>query len=285
MARLQRKRFTESDDVRLVPRGRIDIVELDDQVVGLIQWDPGWRWSVDLKPTAGTQTCQFHHLGYAISGRLRVQMEDGIELELGPGDVFEIPPGHDAWVVGDEPYRSVDFEAMRNFARPKAASGRRVLGSIVMTDIVDSTARAVEVGPSRWRDLVSEHNKLAERVIEQHGGRLVKTTGDGVIGFFDSSERAVDTARTMVDALGQLAVSIRAAVETGEVELATDDVRGIAVHAAARMMAAGQPGDVVVSSTVRHLLDGSELAFEDYGIHDLKGLPGPRQLYRLVRPT
>jgi class 3 adenylate cyclase len=285
VARLQRKRFTESDDVRVVPRGRIDVVELDDQVVGLIQWDPGWRWSVDLKPTAGTQTCQFHHLGYAISGRLRVQMQDGVELELGPGDIFEIPPGHDAWVVGDEPYISVDFEAMRDFARPKQVSGRRSLGSLLITDIVDSTARAVEMGPGRWRDLVSQHNKLAERVIEQHGGRLVKTTGDGVIGFFDSSERAIDAARTLIGVLDKLKISIRAAVETGEMELANDDVRGIAVHAAARMMALAQPGEVVVSSTVRHLLEGTDLAFEDYGLHDLKGMPGQRQLYRLVRPT
>jgi class 3 adenylate cyclase len=271
--------------VRRVPRGRIDVVELDDRVVGRIQWDPGWRWSVDMQPTAGTDSCQYHHVGVSLSGRLHVQMKDGIELEIGPGDIFEIPPGHDAWVVGDEPYVSVDFEAMRDFARPQANSGRRVLGSVVMTDIVDSTARAVELGPGRWRDVVGQHNRVAERVIEQHGGRLVKTTGDGVIGFFDSSERAIDAARTMVDAVGQIGVEIRAAVETGEMELANDDVRGIAVHSAARMMSTAKPGDVIVSATVRQLLEGTHLIFEDYGLHDLKGLPGQRQLYLLVRAS
>ena len=90
--RLQRQRFSEARDVRTIPRGRIDVVELDDTVVGRMTYEPGWRWSVDIQPIAGTDTCQYHHLGVTLSGRLRAQMPDGTELEIGPGDLFEIPP-------------------------------------------------------------------------------------------------------------------------------------------------------------------------------------------------
>ena len=283
MARLQRRRFSESDDVRLIPHGKIDVVAMDDRVIGRMTYEPGWRWSVDVKPIAATQTCQFHHVGVTLSGRLRVQMEDGVELEIGPGEGFEIPPGHDAWVVGDEAWVSVDFEAMRAFARTQASPGRRVLSSILFTDIVDSTARAVTYGPARWGDMVGRHNEIAERVIDAHDGRLVKTTGDGVIGLFDSAERAVRAAAALGDAIGPLGISIRTAVHTGEVELTATDVRGVAVHAAARMMSVAEPGDVVVSATVRELVDGTDIDFDDHGLHQLKGLPGQRQLYRLAR--
>jgi class 3 adenylate cyclase len=283
VARLQRQRFSDSTDIREFPHGKIDVVELDDHVVGRMTYEPGWQWSVDIKPIAGTDSCQFHHFGVTLGGRLRVQMHDGVELELGPGEVFEIPPGHDAWVVGDEPWISVDFEAMRRYARPQTDSPRRVLASIVITDIVDSTARAVALGPTRWRELVSRHNQIAERLIDAHDGRLVKTTGDGVIALFDSAERAVRAAAALADAVGSLDISARGAVHSGEVELAPTDVRGVAVHAAARMMSVAQPGDVIVSATVRDLVDGTGLEFDDYGLHELKGLPGQRQLYRLVR--
>jgi class 3 adenylate cyclase len=281
VARLQRRRFDESEEVRVAGRGKVEIVELGDRVIARLVWEPGWRWSVDVKPIAGTQWCQSHHVGYAISGRLRVQMSDGVELELGPGEVFEIPPGHDAWVLGDEPYVTIDFEAMRGFARPQSESGRRTLASILMTDIVDSTAQAVAQGADAWRDTVSRHNEIAERVIVRHDGRLVKTTGDGVIGLFDSSERAIRAAVAIADSVRELDLRIRAAVHTGEVELSTGDVRGVAVHAAARMMALGGPDEVVVSSTVHDVVDGTGLEFDDFGVHELKGLPGRRQLYRL----
>ncbi|MGI8928829.1 MAG: adenylate/guanylate cyclase domain-containing protein [Candidatus Limnocylindrales bacterium] len=284
MARLQRRRFSESDDVRVIPHGRIDVVQLDDRVVGRMTYEPGWRWSIDVKPIAGTQACHFHHVGVTMSGRLRVEMQDGMEMELGPGEVFEIPPGHDAWVVGDEPWISVDFEAMRGYGTAPTDSGRRILSSILFTDIVDSTARAVAQGPGRWRELVSRHNEVAERVIDAHTGRLIKTTGDGVIALFDSAERATRAAAGLGDAIKPLDIEIRSAVHTGEVELAAGDVRGLAVHAAARMMATAKPGDVVVSATVRDLVDGTDLVFDDYGLHELKGLPGQRQLYRLVPP-
>jgi class 3 adenylate cyclase len=283
VARLQRRRFEDSDDVRITPRGRAELVELDDRVIARTIWQPGWRWSTDLKPIAGTQSCQFHHLGFAISGRVRIQTTDGVELEVGPGDVYEIPPGHDAWVVGDEPFISVDFEAMRGFARPQEAGARRSLVSILMTDIVESTAKAIELGSARWQDILSRHNEIAERTIDRHEGRLIKTTGDGVIGLFDSAERAVRAAVAIAQGVTQLGISIRAAVHTGEAELTAGDIRGVAVHQAARMMSLGGPDDVIVSSTVRDLVDGTDLLLEDFGMHELKGFTSPRQLYRIAR--
>ena len=283
MARLQRKRFSDPDDVRSVPNGRIDVVELDDRVVGRMTYEPGWRWSTDVKPIAGTESCQFHHVGVTLSGRLRVQMSDGTELEVGPGDVFELPPGHDAWVVGDEPWVSVDFEAMRAYGRAAPTSGRRALFSILFTDIVDSTALAVAHGPAGWRDLVSQHNEVSERVVDRHGGRLVKTTGDGIIALFDSAERAVRAAADLGDALRSIELRIRAGVHTGEVELAQSDVRGVAVHTAARIMALAEADEIWVSATTRDLVDGTGLEFEDRGRRQLKGIPGERQLFSLVR--
>lgn len=210
-------------------------------------------------------------------------MTDGTELEVGPGDVFEIPPGHDAWVIGDVPWVSVDFEAMRTYGKQKDAPDERVLASLVMTDIVDSTRRAAELGSARWRDLVSEHNRQAALAIDRQRGRLVKTTGDGVLAQFDGAERAVRGAAAVREAVRPLDLDLRIGVHTGELQVTADDVRGIAVHTAARIMAVAGPGEILVSATVMDLVDGSGLTFEDAGSHELKGLHGARQLYRLGR--
>lgn len=280
--RLQRRRFSESAEVRTHTRGRIDVVRLEDTVVGRMTYEPGWRWSVDVKPIAGTPSCQYHHLGVTLSGVIRVQMSDGTELEIGPGDVFEIPPGHDAWVVGDEPWVSVDFEAMRTFAKQRDAADELVLASIVFTDIVDSTRRAAEAVGDDWRNLVAEHNRKATAAIDRQRGRLVKTTGDGVLAQFDSAERAVRAAAAIRAAARELGLAIRGGVHTGEVELTGEDVRGVAVHIAARIMSAAGPDEILVSTTVRDLIDVTRVRFEDAGTHELKGLPGARQLYRLA---
>src|SRR3954452_20825310 len=257
MARLQRRRFDDSQDVRVTPGGRVEMVELDDRVVARITWQPGWRWSESMRPITGTQFCQSHHVGIVLQGTLRIQMADGVELEFHAGDVLEIPPGHDAWVVGDEPVVTVDFEAMRGFAK---ADGRvrRQLATVLMTDIVDSTAQAVALGPAKWRDVISRHNERAERSIAMNDGRMVKTTGDGVIGLFDSAESAVHAAVEIGAAVAPLGVQIRSAVHTGEIEMSANDVRGVVVHTVARMMALGDSGDVIVSTTVRDVLDGTD---------------------------
>lgn len=280
--RLQRRRFNEATDVRRFPHGHIDVVEMDDHIVGRMVYEPGWRWSSDIKPIAGGEACQFHHLGYTVSGRLRVQMPDGTELETGPDEVFELPPGHDAWVVGDEPWVAIDFEAMRTYAKRADATSERTLASIVITDIVDSTRLATQLGAERWREVIGEHNRRASSAIDRQRGRLVKTTGDGVLASFDSPERAIRGAVGIRQVARDLELAIRAGVHSGEVEASTDDLRGLAVHTAARIMAAAAPDEILVSATVMDLVDGSDLRFEDAGQHELKGLHGLRQLYRLV---
>ena len=284
MARLQRKRFSAPAEVRTFPRGKVDVVELDDVVVGRMTYEPGWRWSVDVKPIAGTDTCQFHHLGVVLSGRLRGAMADGPELEVGPGDVFEMPPGHDAWVVGDEPWVCVDFAAMRNYGRTAEHRGERILASILFTDIVDSTATAQRLGDGRWLDVVAGHNERIQFVLNRYSGRLVKTTGDGILALFDGAERAVRAAAALHQAVAGLDIQLRAGVHTGEVEILPGDARGVAIHAAARVMAIAQPGETLVSSTTRDLLDGTGLEFDDRGDHVFKGLPGTRAVFAL-RPV
>jgi class 3 adenylate cyclase len=280
--RLQRRRLSEPADVRQFPHGHIDIVEMDDHVIGRLVHEPGWRWSNDVKPIAGTEACMYHHLGYTVSGLLRVQMPDGTELEIGPEEVFEIPPGHDAWVVGDEPWVAIDFEAMRTYGKRQDSLTERSLASIVLTDIVDSTRVAAELGPVRWRDVIAEHNRKASGAIDRHRGRLIKTTGDGVLAVFDGAERAVRAAVSIRSVAIALGLEIRAGVHSGEVEVSADDIRGIAVHTAARIMAEAQPGEVLVSATVMDLVDGSGLQFEDAGLHELKGIAGQRHLFRLA---
>lgn len=283
MARLQRKRFSEPAEVRNFPRGRVDVVELDDVVVGRMSYEPGWQWSVDVKPIAGTDMCQYHHLGVTLSGRLRVEMPDGTELEIGPGDVFEIPPGHDAWVVGEEPWLSVDFAAMRNYGRTAEHRGERILASILFTDIVDSTATAQRLGDARWLDLIAAHNERVQFVLNRYSGKLVKTTGDGILALFDGAERAVRAAAALHDAIDALGIQLKAGIHTGEVEIVPGDVRGVAVHAAARVMALAGPGETLISGTTRDLLDVAGLEFEDRGNHEFKGLSGKRSVFALSR--
>jgi class 3 adenylate cyclase len=259
----------------------VDVVELDDVVVGRMSYEPGWRWSVDVKPVVGTDRCQNHHVGVTLSGRFRVEMVDGTELEVGPGDIFEFPPGHDGWVVGDEPWVSVDFAGMRNYGRTAERRGERILASILFTDIVNSTATAQQLGDTRWLELVAAHNERVQFVLNRYSGRLIKTTGDGVLAFFDGAERAVRAATALHKELAVLKIELRAGIHTGEVELVPGDVRGVAVHAAARIMALAASGETLVSGTTRELLDVTGLEFEDRGSHQFKGLPGERAVFAL----
>jgi class 3 adenylate cyclase len=280
---LRRKRFNSPDEVRTVEKGRIELVELGELTVGRAIFEPGWRWSEHVKPIVETDSCQVHHIGYVVSGRLQVEMTDGATIELAAGDTFEIPPGHDAWVVGDEPWVSVDYAGRRLFARSPKADSDRVLATVVFTDLSRSTETLRRLGDSRWRLLLAEHNQAARAEIERFAGREVQTTGDGFLVLFDSPARAVRGAAAMIDAAARLDLTARAAVHTGEVEHQGDEVRGIAVHATARILELAQPGEVLVSNTVRELLAGSGLEFEDRGEFELRGIEGRRSLSALVR--
>lgn len=282
MARLQRKHFEKPEEVRVIPNGRVDIVKLDDVVVGRMTFEPGWRWSVDVAPIAKTEHCGYHHMGYAVAGTMRVELEDGTMLDIRAGDAFEIPPGHDAWTVGDETCVQIDFAGMRNWGKPPDAISQRVLATIVFTDVVDSTATAAAVGDEAWRDLISKLHESAQSQMDRHRGRIIKSTGDGVFALFDGPGRAVRAAEGMCRDAAALGLQLRAGVHTGEVEHIAGDARGVAVHVASRVMSAAGPGTVFVSSTTRDLLTDADLRLEDAGQHELKGLNGLRQLFRLA---
>jgi class 3 adenylate cyclase len=282
MSRLQTKSIGEPDELRRFPNGQLEIYGMDDVVIGRTLFEPGWRWSVDVKPIAGTASCQYHHLGVCVRGRLGVRTDDGATMEVGPGMVFDIPPGHDGWVIGDDPWETYDFAGMRAFGRTIDPDDR-ILASILFTDVVDSTATAERMGDARWRETISTLNELCQSEVDRLRGRIIKKTGDGILALFDSSERAVRAAAACVDQAPRLGLALRAGVHTGEVELSPGDVRGLAVHVASRIMGLAGGGEVYVSGTTYELIGGSSVTFEDRGEHELKGVSGRRRAYRRVR--
>jgi pimeloyl-ACP methyl ester carboxylesterase len=155
----------------------------------------------------------------------------------------------------------------------------RVLATVLFTDIVDSTKRAAEAGDRRWRELIERHDELTRRQLDRFRGREIKTLGDGFLATFDGPARAIECACAIRDGVGPLGLHVRAGLHTGECELGGDDVRGMAVNIGARVGAAADPNEVLVSSTVKDLVVGAELEFVDRGEHDLKGVPGTWRLF------
>ncbi len=158
----------------------------------------------------------------------------------------------------------------------------RVLATVAFTDIVRSTELAAELGDARWRELIETHDSVARREVEAARGRLVKTTGDGILATFDGPARAIRAIRATQEALAAVGLPIRGGLHTGEVEVRGDDVGGIAVHIGARVAGLADAGEVLVSSTVKDLVAGSGLEFQDRGEHDLKGVPGAWRIYALT---
>ncbi len=281
--RLQSKDFDAPDEVRRFPNGVVRLVTLDETGVAHFALQPGWRWSTDVAPMAGTSSCNLRHVGYIISGTLAIRMDDGTEMILGPGKVYEIPPGHDAWVVGNESFEAIEFASAsaHDYGRSAEALGERVLSTILFSDIVDSTEKLEQLGDSAWVKLLREHNERIRRVIDRHHGRELATLGDGFLALFDGATRAALAAAQMDDAVNELGLRVRVGLHTGEVEISGGQARGVAVHAAARVAALAGPGDVLVSGTTHDLLDGSGLYFDSRGEHQLKGLSGPRPIFAL----
>lgn len=167
-------------------------------------------------------------------------------------------------------------------AWPVNPGRERIITTLLFTDIVGSTQHAAEVGDRRWADLLVRHHELVERELARHGGRRVCSTGDGVLATFDAPARAVRCALSLTQAVHALGLELRAGVHTGECELRSGTVSGLAVHIAARVQAAARPGQVLASRTVRDLVVGSGLAFADRGPHVLKGVPDDVSLFAVI---
>jgi pimeloyl-ACP methyl ester carboxylesterase len=176
------------------------------------------------------------------------------------------------------------LDEIEEFVTGQRHSGEvdRVLTTLLFTDIVASTRLAAERGERQWRDLLDTHDALVRRQLQRFRGREVKATGDGFLASFDGPARALKCAAAIVSGARQLGLDIRAAVHTGECEVRGQDLGGIAVHAAARILSTAGAGEVVASSTVKDLVAGSDLSFEALGEHQLAGLPGGWRLFRVV---
>jgi class 3 adenylate cyclase len=200
-----------------------------------------------------------------------------------PGAKFVELPGEDwpPW-AGDQAALLDEVESFVHGIREEEAQLDRVLATLLFTDIVGSTQRAAEIGDRRWRELLDSHHTAVRAILSRYRGREVDTAGDGFLATFDGPARAVRCAQVIAQAVRTLGLEIRAGVHTGEIELAGDDVRGIAVHVGSRVAALAGPGQVLVSSTVKDLVAGSGLVFEDRGVHELKGVPGEWRLYAVA---
>ena len=282
MARLTSANLADPGHQRPIGRGIGTINAIGPLVVGRAQLQPGWRWSEDLGPIVGTESCMAHHLQVLLSGRLGVRMDDGEEAIFGPLDTFEILPGHDTWVVGDEPVDILDISGnVEDFGLPSTTS--RAVATLLMTDIVDSTANLARTGDRVWRQTLADHDRLVRSELRRAQGREIATTGDGFLAEFASAGAALGCALRVRDAVGSLGIEARLGVHTGEIERAGDDVRGLTVHTTARVMSSAGPSEVLTTMITRLLCAAGPYAFDDRGVHQLKGLPAPIELFAVRR--
>jgi pimeloyl-ACP methyl ester carboxylesterase len=192
--------------------------------------------------------------------------------------VVELPGSdHMPW-LGDQERWLDEVEEFLTGVRPHPALDR-VLATVLFTDIVGSTELAVDLGDRRWRDLLERHNTLVRQELGRFRGRELNTAGDGFLATFDGPARAIACAASIRDEARGLGIQIRFGLHTGELELHGSEIRGIAVHTGARVVGKAGPGEVLASSTVKDLVAGSGLEFEDRGSHELKGVPGEWRLY------
>jgi class 3 adenylate cyclase len=214
-------------------------------------------------------------------GDARVKPEAARYLAQHISDVKLVEvPGEDHLLWSGDANRIADeLEEFLTGSRPEVEADR-VLATVLFTDIVDSTRRANDLGDHAWGALLDRHNALIRREFARFRGREVKTTGDGFLATFDGPARAVRCGEAVVEAVRTLGLDVRVGVHTGEIEMRPgDDIGGVAVHVASRVMGLAGAGEVLVTSTVRDLVAGSGLAFTDRGHHALKGLPEEVRLF------
>ncbi len=281
MGVIRRRNFDDPDELRELPLLTMQFTRMGSHIIGRGVVQPGWRWSTYLAPIMGVPSCPVHHVQVLLSGHLTTRMDDGEEVAFRPGDVMDIPPGHDAWVVGDEPAVILDFAGNAD-ALGLPREHERIVTTILMTDIVDSTRVAEQLGDAAWKQVLSDHNRLVRGVLLRFGGSEVNTTGDGFLVTFRSAVAGLRCAAAIRSALHDTRTDVRIGVHTGEVQPMGRDIGGVAVHAAARIMSLAAPSEVFASAITVGLAEGSGLAFESQGTKQVKGLERPIEVYRLV---
>jgi class 3 adenylate cyclase len=214
-----------------------------------------------------------------------VRTDEGEEVVIGPNQVFDLPPGHLTWVEGDEELVMVDWAGGAGFD-VQAGESARVMATILFTDMVGSTELAEKAGDAAWKRTVAMHDDVVRTVLVRFGGREVETAGDSFLVVFDSAERAIRCGLELVEALAAIQTPIRVGIHSGEVASTADHIRGVAVHAAARILAEAGAGEVLVSATTHDLAEGATgLAFESKGRHRLKGLEREHDLFAVTSAT
>ena len=278
------KSLDHPDESIRLPGLTEDVVRIGDYTVGRAVQAPGWRWSVDMQPSVGGEWCEARHVGVTISGRWGAVFRDGSVVECAAGDVYDCAPGHDGYTIGDESCVLIEWSGIETWTGFRTGLQNRVLATLLFTDVVDSTATATRLGDAAWQALLSRHFEATRRQLERSRGREVTTTGDGFLAAFDGPAAALRCAVAIRVAAAEEGIRIRAGIHVGEVEVVGADVRGIAVHEAARIMGQAGADEIFVSESTRVLAHGSDLMFDDRGLHELKGLPEPRRLFSYRTP-
>ena len=235
----------------------------------------------DILPAVHVPTLVLHR-----TGDRRIAVGGGRYLaERIPGARFIELPGidHLAW-VGDSDAILNEVEEFLTGTR-HSAEPTRVLATVLFTDMVESTSRAVQLGDARWRALISDHDRLVRGELARFRGREIDRRGDGFLAIFDGPARAIRCAFSIVERVHELGIRVRAGLHTGELDIMEAGIAGIAVHIGARVMSLAGPDEVLVSSTVRDLVAGSGLSFTDRGTHELKGVPGTWRILRVEPPA
>ncbi|THD59253.1 MAG: adenylate/guanylate cyclase domain-containing protein [Bradyrhizobium sp.] len=235
---------------------------------------------IDVRPILPSVRVPTLVLHRTTDAQISVKLGRDLASRIPGARYIEYPAGDHIYFIGDVEALHGDIEEFITGHREShEADLERTLATVLFTDIVDSTRSAAEMGDQTWRRLLDSHDQLAKQMVEKHRGILVKSTGDGILATFDGPGRGVRCALALSNASKQIGLPLRAGLHTGEIEIRGRDIGGIAVHAAARVMAQSQSSEVLVSRVVTDLVAGAGLKFTERGSHDLKGLPGRWDLF------
>ena len=229
----------------------------------------------DLLPAIQVPTLVVHRVGDRVA---RVEGARYVAEHIPGAKLVQLPGVDHPYTLGDQDSIIDEIEEFLTGIR-HAAQPDRVLATVLFTDIVDSTRQAAELGDRRWLQLLDSHDRLVRRQLDRFAGKEIKHTGDGFLATFTGPSRAIDCACAIRDEVRQIGVDIRAGLHTGECELVPGGIGGLAVHIAARVVALAGTGEVLVSNTVKDLVVGADLDFDDRGLQTLKGVPSKWRLF------